>query len=72
MRTPLAETDCPGAIEFQAESPDEAALVAAAHVYGYVLLGRTHEWYVIPYRAATISWMFCSPTIFGNKVCVQL
>ena len=33
-----------GSIKYQAESPDESALVCAAQVYGYSLLSRTSDW----------------------------
>lgn len=35
--------DIADAITYQAESPDEQALVSAAAAYGYVLLERTSE-----------------------------
>lgn len=34
---------CLPAVKHEAESPDEAALVAAAYVYNYVLQGRTSD-----------------------------
>ena len=34
----------PGSVKFEAESPDEAALVAAAQVYGYTLFSRAKDW----------------------------
>lgn len=33
-----------GAVKFEAESPDEAALVAAAQMYGYTLVARASDW----------------------------
>jgi phospholipid-translocating ATPase len=35
--------DSPAALKYNAQSPDEAALVEAARNFGYVFLGRTRD-----------------------------
>lgn len=49
------------AIEYQGESPDELALVAAASAYGYTLIERTSGHIVVDVNGEELRW--CIPVI---------
>jgi len=67
----------PGSIVFEAESPDEAALVACAHVYGFVLTMRSAHNCTVNIRGTDVNYRVLAILPFDNdrkrmSVIVQL
>eukprot|EP00047_Mylnosiga_fluctuans_P014816 m.41382 g.41382 ORF g.41382 m.41382 type:complete len:1201 (+) comp5665_c0_seq3:81-3683(+) len=56
-----------GNVKFQAESPDEAALVSAAQVYGYTLLQRTADWLGVHVKGELFRYRVLALLPFDNN-----
>ena len=62
-----------GVIDYEAESPDEGALVIAAREYGYALIARTHNSITITVDGAEETWEILAVNKFSSaRKCMSM